>query len=538
MDRHIMLLFLSDVKVDKDTGCINAFPYEGLERECETTNESAVRYLLQHGFDGKNITLSKMYVFATDKVQGLIKWEKKPYTDSKGRSWTHIDYFKERVRDIIPDVDDILSALPYDENAPIDKAVDAIVDMAGKIQADIAQWQQVNEGDTVYLHVDCTGGMRHANMMMMAVIRLMQYSGVKIGKILYSNFSAKPKKVEEANSIYEFFDLISGAEEFARFGSVSAIQDYYREKEKSPALKELLEAMDRFAEAIKLCHYDVFADAVKQLRRTVRDFSKDSSGNQSVKVMKQIQKRIYEDYKELLKDEDDVSDLTLIRWCLAHDYLQQALTLYTERIPEVIGQYHLINVAEKGKAELYKKTGGEDDERSPQFLVINNMHRCVNEEIDAQAKEKKWRGEIRRILRKALETKDDSKEAEQQLLCDAEEALQRVLTLDVKADWWRVNKEQLITKVISLLQTVINIKANPQIMKDITADVVKTNINIQFLLNMYEKFVGSEAYEKFKKMWGVQKLKEIKGKIPCVPLDKSPYLMWKYLMICFLKLRK
>ncbi len=100
--------------------------------------------------------------------------------------------------------------------------------MAAKIQKYI-QGEDMPAGSKMVLHADCTGGLRHTNMMMLGIMRLLQYNNIEIGMILYSNY--KKKKVEEANEIYHFFDLIAGAEEFVRFGSVSAILDYYHNKD-------------------------------------------------------------------------------------------------------------------------------------------------------------------------------------------------------------------------------------------------------------------------------------------------------------------
>lgn len=99
--------------------------------------------------------------------------------------------------------------------------------MAAKVDAFIAA---LPNDDSLVLHADCTGGMRNAAMVMMAVLRLMQYDDrVSIGDILYSNWSKRI--VERANNIYALFDLIAGAEEFVRFGSVQTLRDYYKTRD-------------------------------------------------------------------------------------------------------------------------------------------------------------------------------------------------------------------------------------------------------------------------------------------------------------------
>ena len=109
MEKHIMLLFLSDVKVNQKTGEINSVEYE-VAGEAETTNESAVRYLLATGYQGKAIKISQMFLFVSKKVRSEEIYDSGHncvYRDGNGKSWTHLAYFKERLRDVIPDIDQI-----------------------------------------------------------------------------------------------------------------------------------------------------------------------------------------------------------------------------------------------------------------------------------------------------------------------------------------------------------------------------------------------------------------------------------------------
>ena len=78
--------------------------------------------------------------------------------------------------------------------------------------------------------------------------------------------------------------------------------------------------------------------------------------------------RIREDYHRLIVNRD-LDDLEVIRWCLNHDYLQQALTLYTERIPEYLGEKNLIAQRADELKKLRKTLGG--DVRSENFYLLN-----------------------------------------------------------------------------------------------------------------------------------------------------------------------
>ena len=65
-----------------------------------------------------------------------------------------------------------------------------------------------------------TGGFRHSSMMMLSIMQLLKYRGIKIGEVLYSDPNKNNPIVYQATEIQRMFTLITGADEFVKFGSV------------------------------------------------------------------------------------------------------------------------------------------------------------------------------------------------------------------------------------------------------------------------------------------------------------------------------
>ena len=202
-------------------------------------------------------------------------------------------------------------------------------------------------------------------MMIMGIMRLMQYQNVTIGKVLYSNYDRTTEcgKVEEVNEIYNLFDLIAGAEEFVRFGSVDAIKNYFEKKNNPKSLQDLLTAMNKFAEAIKISRRGEFQDALENLQIAYKNFNADEKQMSDVQdisslnynLMKQLKYRIGQEYSFLLQNKAD-DYISIIEWCLNHGYLQQAMTLYTECIPYmIVSKDEIISLSDKVKEELKKQ---------------------------------------------------------------------------------------------------------------------------------------------------------------------------------------
>ena len=350
MAKNILLLFLSPVRF------ISGKPveshYEALgDEKTQTTNESAFRHLLK-----KKIVPDKIFILASKKVREPIA----------GRSQTHLDFFIARLEKFLPNVD--CSVYNYNENDGGDETLKSVAEMARLIQ-------NFSADDDVTLHLDLTGGMRHVNMIMLELTRLLQYSGLKVGNVLYSNYNNETKtgSVEEIQNVYDLFQLIAGVEEFVNFGSVNALEIYYAGKKISEPLKKLFAAMKNFSRAIKLCHYGQFRKAIEDLHDNLRYFEKNFSAEDVQDVlMARFIGRIREDYHDLIVNRKS-DDAEIIRWCVKHDYLQQALTLYTERIPEYLGEKNFLVLTDESEKNLTAAVTNDEMGRNKFFFLFSEV---------------------------------------------------------------------------------------------------------------------------------------------------------------------
>ena len=354
MAKNILLLFLSPVKTVKVEGKVNISEadYKNIAGEkTKTTNESAVRYLLQ-----KNISLDKIFILASKKVRQPISSEEPQ---------SHLEFFIARLEKFLPGVD--CSIYKYDEKKSGDESLKDVAEMARLIQNFAA-------GEKVNLHVDLTGGMRHISLIMLELTRLLEYSGLKVGSVLYSNYDVETKigNVEELKNIYDLFQLIAGVEEFVNFGSVKALKIYYVDKKIPEPLKKLLDAMENFADAVKLCHYGQFRQAIEDLHDNLRYFEENLSDDVQDTLMAKLIGRIRKDYHDLISNRKR-DDLEIIRWCLEHDYIQQALTLYTERIPEYLGEKKILAQSEAKEKFLTDAVKNDDMGRNRYFYLFSEI---------------------------------------------------------------------------------------------------------------------------------------------------------------------
>lgn len=383
MAKNILLMFISKVGIDTNTGEVRKTLYNDIG-ETFTTNESALRYIQ------KTNSLDKIFAFASKVVL------EKPIGAKDTNNLTHYEYFKKRLKNLGLDVEKLFtedkdsvnskgSVYPYDEmqlpesERAVWKSMAQIVEMASRIQNYVQAVRQENPNEEIILHVDCTGGPRDAAMMIIGILRLMEYQGITIGKILYSNFESHT--VDEVNEIYNLFDLIAGAEEFVRFGSVDAIQSYFNGRTIPLVLRELLDAMNKFAKAIKISRRMEFQESLQGLQVAYKKFSAESENFSTVNdipalnynLVQQLKIRITQEYAKLLENPSD-DYVSIIDWCLEHDYIQQALVLYTEAFPYlIVAKDKLLAASPNIIKDLDKCTAKDTMHREKEFLLINDF---------------------------------------------------------------------------------------------------------------------------------------------------------------------
>lgn len=341
MVKNIVLFIMSlyrDDSVEKEyTDDSNLF-----KANCKHTNETALKYIAWK-LSQEQQQIDEIYAFISEQVRE-----------------TSLDKFKELIQDEY--YKDKIIDVPLYNNGEMKGSFKSISEMFDKLQA----YKEKNPDDTVVIHVDMTGGLRHASMLMLALIRMLKYIGMELGLVLYVNFNTA--KIENASDIMDMFTLLGGAEEFNSFGSVNQIQNYFDKlnskklRTSSSALELLLEEMRDFSEAIKVCtNYkdmtnvlSLLGEALSIYKRIIKLKANRLSEQELffAKLILVIEKT----YADILpKDNKPSSVPAIIKWCAKRDFLQAAITFYTEWIPVYLIENKLVIIKDASIEEECRK---------------------------------------------------------------------------------------------------------------------------------------------------------------------------------------
>lgn len=299
------------------------------QESCEHTNEVSLKYI-SWKLKQDNKKIDAVYAFVSEEVQNDL----------------------ERFKSLFRDYDFDIKAIPLYNNGNLSGSFRSISAMA-----DILQDYINNNQADVCIHIDMTGGPRHAVMLMMALIQMIKFTGAKVGMVTYANILKGKTEgiIEETNEIMNMFTLISGAEEFAAFGNVSQIQKYFASREDiSWCLNNVLDAMENLSETIKVCgSYESMKNTLADLAENIRMYEKfywerkDTLSEQELFFGKLLP-TIKNEYAEIMPDNGkSATPIQIIRWCARRSFLQQAVVFYTEWLPDYLIKSKLVEITKK-----------------------------------------------------------------------------------------------------------------------------------------------------------------------------------------------
>lgn len=389
---NIYLTFPSDVKTVDDKADIQKSIIRGETRgnfdEVLTTSESAIKYLFQQKRAVEaDFSLDRVFLMASEMVKKKVDFapEISEKYDKFDKNTTHLDVLKTQMDifyqqyfdkpitplfssdEIIEEIDcgnDLDNTNQIGEN--IIKLCRRIVKYKETLQ------KEVQKDIKIKLYIDTTGGLRNAAMIFLIIGRIMSYLDIEVADVLYTSRSRGGSDkfgectVNSIKDIYDLLDLISGFEEFLMFGSAKKLNDYYKTTDLSSqlslsqdSLDDMLKGMDQFADAINISRRGDFEKALQQLSQCLSKIdSEELTGSSfNYNLIRLLGAPIKKTYTPIVNESKDA--LSYVEWCLERDYIQQALTLFKECVPQFLVDNGILIVDEEQFIESLERNRKE-----------------------------------------------------------------------------------------------------------------------------------------------------------------------------------
>ncbi len=504
-EKNILLAFVSLINNNlRETtySDLQGKPYKGMQ-----TNEAAIidaqRSLGEKGLDKVYMICSKKVL--DDPIQDTTVCEKE----------TTIEFLTRRLLQEDERFQNRLESIPYDDSSDdMEENLRAINQIAGRIM----EYSRQHPNADINIYADMTGGFRYANMMMLDILQILQYDGLHLKKVLYTDFHKK--KVFDVTALQNMTHLINGADEFVKFGSVTALQEYFSNTRVSPEIKELLQAMKAFSDAIHICRTGTIQNALQHLTEALQKFRTYRGNDLKEEMFLNIIDVIEREYGNLIKGK--ATKLDIIRWCLRKEFLQQAMTLCTEWLPI---EYIDRKIAYTDDTDIIEdcKKQARDFGNSWQMFFISKYNPSIRKEDDMSIKADNLENSLSAVLHGIMSI-DESPCSKYPIMVQFAEQFQKAGRPFKKMQWRFLRIRDfnenypLIAKALSI--AFLKNKENPKFNKGYIEFLQNTNLEkvTRMIFNEDKLFcelfnlpVGkSEKAPNIPKKWGETKKRYLK----------------------------
>ena len=436
----VLLLFPSEAKLTNEEAVYKFDTDEDRIYYGIQTSDAPTEFLIdQMVRDGRK--LSAVLCITSNKVKNdkiNVKINDKIY------EMTAYDRFKELVVSYYRHLtgeelsEEVFCEIPYDyaigENGENDVSVPfqqiTAYAMFSKIQDKLEKMNDYG------VYIDYSGGLRDVNLLLAAIIRFLELPDNKVERIIYSNISDRNnRRLVDISYIYNIFQLINGTSSFLDTGNARQLSEAFDPEDKE---NEVLNAISEFSDVTMLNDLSQLDEKLSAVKDKISDWYAQSAKNVDrinqgmlASMIPVIQDRMH--LEEMIQNDDTNKKITtinypvLINWCLNNRMIQQALTIYVDKLPIFyfdterikvedassfpvryeskelkIRMDHGKTVIKKGKIKLQNKKEKACGEIFYEDL-FDDIQKCIIEsDVKSIEELRQIREEIKEVLKEAL----------------------------------------------------------------------------------------------------------------------------------------
>ena len=213
------------------------------------------------------------------------------------------------------------------------------LELSASVFKEISRRVEANPNSLIY--VDYTGGLRDISMLLVVLTRFFEFSGCQLRKIVYSKLFSR--SINEINDIYSVLNMLNATGSFLETGNAKAFLEAFQDQDpadRSSPQQELLNTLQDYSDAMSVCKVSDVQNQILDIRQKLNELKESETvGEVKSEMLKTfvptIESRLRVNQVLISAENDTLLDYpSLIEWCVNNRLLQQALTLYVEKLPE------------------------------------------------------------------------------------------------------------------------------------------------------------------------------------------------------------
>lgn len=265
----------------------------------------------------------------------------------------------------------------------------------------------ITSEDIIYL--DVSGGKRTDTEMMMLLLKLVRYKGIRLADAVYSAKGSEMGTISSHNAFYRNLDILDGVNQFAVSGKATQLAECFEAFGEDKTVRRLLGVMEEFSSSITLCSTAALDDILKRMKPLIKEVSESPFNGMEDFLFRQLIPVIS---SKFFGESDEPDYCQIILWCLENHLIQQAVTLYVEKMPKYLFEKGLIRVTDEIKEAVTKSHGQPEELNLEKELFFSKLmdadglsaeekeaKRLINELIAALQADSPYEGGNERVLR-------------------------------------------------------------------------------------------------------------------------------------------
>lgn len=353
------------------------------------TNEAPIKYLMQK-LNATDEKLDKLILIASDDVNQKVEIKlQKDEGNKKEVEQFEADYGNGKMTSV-EILEDKIAKFSIEKNIPCPKFEE--VELSNGVNGDgfseISDTAVVNAVDEVNqklidesrecrnlnVYIESNGGVRYVIVMLLSVMNILEkvYANIKLQGVysMIYNKKTEDKKIPilDTSMTYASIELFSAMNEFIYYGRAKALEDYFEKRftkrkesdEKYDSvifqdIKKCINKLQKIADDMQLCRTEQIIDDFyesESIRDVLNNFKLkyEKEKDPDSKIFLSVIENILSEYTDIYANLNPNKFLNLpkiIKWCIDKDYIQQALTLCSEKLPQYFIESGILCISDK-----------------------------------------------------------------------------------------------------------------------------------------------------------------------------------------------
>lgn len=258
-----------------------------------------------------------------------------------GNVISQYEFFRELTQEVVGTQDILSPVREYSAKNTLRETGAVISEICGSITAD----------DHIY--IDTSGGTRTSANMLQLLTKILEYKGCKMAASFYSNINVNPAVIQTTNDFTELTMLADALNEFVHTGRSYQLSQCFK-NELHEEITELIRYMDEFTDRMQLCNIAELDDTLINMRRQIEKVRLIKSDDTKLVILGNLLPVI--ENKFFSGNSDSIDYCRMIEWCLENGLVQQAVTIYIEKMPKYIFDNQILICDES----FYEKTKADN----------------------------------------------------------------------------------------------------------------------------------------------------------------------------------